>query len=61
MSPNIIKAGLVFLCFVNVCVVLGGMPEQDRGGGGLGLGEHGSLVRKLVGKAAHSIHSVLIK
>ena len=58
-----IKAGLVFLCFVNVCVVLGGMPEQDRGGegGGLGLGEHGSLVRKLVGKAAHSIHSVLIK
>ena len=27
------KAGLVFLCFVNVCVVLGGMPEQDRGGG----------------------------
>ena len=58
-----IKAGLVFLCFVNVCVVLGEMPEQDRGGGeGVGsVEEHGSLVRKLVGKAAHSIHSVLIK
>ena len=32
---RIIKAGLVFLCFVNVCVVLGGMPEQDRGGLGV--------------------------
>ena len=30
---RIIKAGLVFLCFVNVCAVLGGMPEQDRGEG----------------------------
>ena len=31
---RMIKAGLVFLCFVNVCVVLGGMPEQGRGEGG---------------------------
>ena len=32
-----------------------------RVGGWVGRGRGGWLVRKLVGKAAHSIHSVLIK